>query len=369
MKGAVRPPVRAMILAAGLGERMRPLSARLAKPALPILNRPLILEIARRLARAGVRELVVNVHHCAATVREALSGAAELGLAVRWSEEPERPLGTGGGVRRARPLLEGAPFLLVNGDSLPGVDFSALARAHARSKCAATLVVRPLREGEAYRPVEADENGRLWRIAGRPASPPSPLAAPRGLRQYVFTGVHLIEPEILKFLPEREVFDINHDVYPAALAAGRALSVYDDPAPWHEIGDPDRYLAASLAVLEAGGIEEAPEARRGEGVYVGPEVGGLDAARLQPPVWIGERTDLGPGARLRRCVVGPGCVIGERAEIEDCVLMARVRVGAGARLLGVVAESDVEVPEAVEVESQVLTRDGAGLAAARMGGR
>lgn len=356
---------------------MRPLSERLAKPALPILNRPLILEIARRLARAGVRELVVNVHHRADTVREALCGAAALGVKVYWSEEPERPLGTGGGVRRARALLEGASFLLVNGDSLPGVDFTALARAHARSRGAATLVVRPLREGEAYRPVEADENGRLWRIAGRPAAVPTeaPRARaaapglPRDLRQYVFTGVHLIEPETLEFLPDREVFDINHDVYPAALAAGRVLSIYDDPSPWYEIGDPDRYLAASLAILEAGGLEDAPEHRRSEGVYLGPGVIGLDEARLRPPVWIGGETELGADARLHRCVVGPGCRIGERAEIQGCVLMGRVRVGTGARLLGVVAESGVEVPEAVEVESQVLTRDGAGLAAARLGGR
>jgi mannose-1-phosphate guanylyltransferase len=355
-----------MILAAGLGERMRPLSERIAKPALPILNRPLILEIARRLARAGVRELVVNVHHRADTVREALAGAADLGLTVRWSEEPERPLGTGGGVRRARPFLEGAPFLLVNGDSLPGVDLAALARAHARSKSAATLVVRPLRAGETYRPVEADENGRLWRIAGRPALA---LVPPRALKPYVFTGVHLIEPEILELLPDREVFDINHDVYPAALAAGRTLSILDDPSPWHEIGDPDRYLAASLAILEAGGLGEAPERRRKNGVYAGARVVGFDEARLEPPIWIGEGTEIGPRARLRRSILGPGCRIGEQAEVEECVLMARVSVGAGARLIGVVAESEVEVPGAVEVTSQVLTRDGAGLAASRLGAR
>jgi mannose-1-phosphate guanylyltransferase len=364
-----------MILAAGLGERMRPLSERIAKPALPLLNRPLILEIARRLARAGVRELVVNVHHRAETVREALAGAAAFGLNVLWSEEPERPLGTGGGVRRARPLLQGAPFLLVNGDSLPGVDFRALARAHARSKSAATLVARPLKPGEAYRPVEADEAGRLWRIAGRsapdpgaPAEQEAPAGPPRRLKRYVFTGVHLIEPEILEFLPDREVFDINHDVYPTALAAGRVLSVFDDRSPWYEIGDPDRYLAASLALLDAGGLEEAPERRLSEGVYAAPDALGLEGARLQPPVWIGEGAEIGAGARLRRCVVGPGCRLGERAEIEDSILMARARVGAGARLLGVVAESEVEVPEAVEVRSQVLTRDGAGLAVSRLGG-
>lgn len=354
MKSGSGVPRCAMVLAAGLGERMRPLTARRAKPALPLLNRPLIVEIGRRLAQSGVRTLVVNLHHRGESVRQALGDGSALGVQVIYSEEPERPLGTGGGFARARRHLEKAPFLLVNGDSLPGCDFRALARAHARLKSLATLVVRPLRPGETYRPVEADASGRLWRIAGRPASP---LLPPHGLQQYVFTGVHLIDPGIFEFLPEQEVFDINHDVYPAALAAGRVLAVYPDASPWYEFGDPARYLMASLAILETGGLEGAPERPVRPGVHAAADARGLEEARLEPPVWLGQGAWLGAGARLWRCVVGPGCEISEQSQVEDSVLMAGVRVGARARLRGVVAEDGVEVPPAAEVQAQVLVSE------------
>lgn len=354
MKSGIGVPRCAMILAAGLGERMRPLTARRAKPALPILNRPLIVEIARRLTAAGVKTLIVNLHHCGETVRAALGDGAALGASIIYSEESERPLGTGGGMGRARPHLEKGPFLLLNGDSLPGCDFGDLALAHRRHRSLATLVVRPLRPGETYRTLEADDGGRLWRIAGRPASP---LLPPHGLRQYVFTGVHLIEPEVFEFLPDREVCDINHDVYPAALAAGRPLAVMPDESPWYEIGDPARYLAASLSILESGGLDEPAERAVRKGVHAGAGVRGLKDAELSPPVWIGAQARLDVGARLHRCVIGPGCEVGTEAVIEDSVLMAGCRVGPGARLFGVVVEDGVEVPGAVEVQSQVLVRE------------
>ncbi len=343
-----------MILAAGLGERMLPLTARVAKPALPLLNRPLIVEIARRLAEAGVRRLVVNLHHRGETVRGALGDGSALGLEVAYSEESERPLGTGGGVARARAHLEGEPFLLLNGDSLPGCDLKALARAHRRAGALATLVVRALKAGEKYRPVEADDKNRLWRIAGRPAAP---LLPPGGLRQYAFTGVHMIEPGLLDFFPPAEVFDINHDVDPAALAAGRVLRVMPDASAWYELGDPARYLLASLAILEAGGLAQAAERRVREGIYAAGDVEDLARARLEPPVWLGSGARLGAGARLRRCVLGPDCDIEEDAVIEDSVLMAGARVGSRARLRGIVAEAGVEVPASVELEAQVLVRE------------
>jgi len=360
MEGSARVPRRAMILAAGLGERMRPLTLRRAKPALPILNRPLIVEIARRLAAAGVGSVVVNLHHRPETVRAALADGAALGLSIVYSEEQPQILGTGGGVRRARPHLEAEPFLLLNGDSLPGCDLRALARAHRRCASLATLVVRPLRGGEKYRPVEADGDGRVWRIAGRPASP---LVPPHGLASYVFTGVHLIEPGLFEFFPDQEVFDINRDVYPAALAAGRRISAWVDASPWYEIGDPGHYLAASLEILDGGGLEKAEERRVRKGIYAAHRVSGLKRARLEPPVWVGAGARLGEGASLRRCVIGPGCEVDESAVVEESVLMAGARVGSRARLRRVVAEDGVEVPPAVELDSQVLVREDGALTA------
>lgn len=353
-------PRRAMILAAGLGERMRPLTLRRAKPALPLLNRPLVSEIARRLIGAGVDELVVNLHHRPETVREALKDSVPDRVKLIYSEESPRVLGTGGGVARARQFLEGAPFFLLNGDSLSSCDLASLVRAHRRSKALATLVARPLKPGDPYRPLEADEDGRLWRIAGRPSSP---LVPPRGLKQYVFTGVHLIEPDLFEFFPSDGVFDINHDVYPAALAAGRRLFILSDESDWYEIGTPALYLAASLHLLSGGGLADAAERSVEPGIFAAPGVKGLKSAQLEAPVWIGPDSILGVGARLHRCVIGPRCEMQEGVHVEDAVLMAGSRIGRGSRLRGVVTEDGVEVPPSTDLSSQVLVRENGRLAA------
>lgn len=353
-------PRRAMILAAGLGERMRPLTLRRAKPALPLLNRPLISEIARRLIGAGVNELVVNLHHRPETVREALKDSVPNEVKLTYSEESPRVLGTGGGVARARRFLEGAPFFLLNGDSLSSCNLASLVRVHRRSKALATLVARPLKPGDPYRPLEADEDGRLWRIAGRPSSP---LVPPRGLKQYVFTGIHLIEPNLFEFFPGGKVFDINHDVYPAALAAGRRLFILSDESDWYEIGNPGLYLAASLRLLSGGGLEGAAERSVHPGIFAAPGVKGLESAQLEAPVWIGPGSILGAGARLHRCVIGPRCEIQEGAQVEDAVLMAGSRIGSGSKLRGVVTDDGVEVPPATDMCSRVLICESGRLAA------
>ncbi|MEZ4291625.1 MAG: nucleotidyltransferase family protein [Myxococcota bacterium] len=122
-----------MILAAGLGTRLRPLSALRAKPALPVLGRPVISLLLELLARHGVREVLINLHHLPETIRSAVAGDCPDGIEVEWSEEP-RPLGTGGGIRRAADFLRGSPECVVlAGDMLFDADLAALARTHRRS--------------------------------------------------------------------------------------------------------------------------------------------------------------------------------------------------------------------------------------------
>ena len=161
--------MKAMVLAAGLGLRMRPLTLLRAKPVLPVLNRPLLDWTMARLARAGVRDVVVNLHHLPETVTAVLGSGRRFGLRIRYSRE-QTILGTGGGPRAVRELFGDEPLLLVNGDVLFDLDLRRLLAVHRASGARATLALRPNPVPYAYSPVVSDRKGRILSIAGRPAA-------------------------------------------------------------------------------------------------------------------------------------------------------------------------------------------------------
>jgi len=161
--------MKAMVLAAGLGLRMRPLTLLRAKPVLPVLNRPLLEWTMTRLARAGVRDVVVNLHHLPETVTDVCGTGRRFGLVIRYSDEPAL-LGTGGGPRAVRGFFGDEPLLLVNGDVLFDLDLRRLLAVHRASGARATLALRANPVPYAYSPVVSDRKGRILSIAGRPAA-------------------------------------------------------------------------------------------------------------------------------------------------------------------------------------------------------
>jgi len=158
--------MRAMVLAAGLGTRMRPLTRDRAKAALPVLNRPLIHWTLERLAAAGVTDVVINLHHRPATLRRAVGDGSAFGLRVAYSYE-RRILGTGGGPRRVRDVFGGDPFLLVNGDVIFDFDLASLVRRHLEAGAQATLALLPNPRPRRYTPIVVGRGARIRSIGGR----------------------------------------------------------------------------------------------------------------------------------------------------------------------------------------------------------
>lgn len=304
-----------MLLAAGLGLRLRPLTLLRAKPALPVLNRPLIHWTLDALAAAGVDEVVINLHHLPGTVTAAVGDGSAFGLRVRWSREREI-LGTGGGPRRARRLLGDGPVLLVNGDVLMELDLRWLVERHRRSGARVTLGLRPNPDPERYPPVVTDRRGRVRALRGRP----------RGARgtASMFASVHVLDPALLERLPPG-FSDTVGDLYPGLIAAGERIQGVRLRGLWLDIGTPALYLEAHRRLL-----------RRGAEGAVSPE------ARL------------GADARLRRSAVGAGASVGAAARVEDSVLWDGARVGAGARVRRSVVARGARVAAGESVEDQVV---------------
>ena len=211
--------MRGMILAAGFGTRLRPITNTLPKPLVPLRNKPLIAYAVENYLRAGVGEIVVNLHHLPDLIERYLRDTFD--CTFHFSRE-EKILGTGGALKRVRHLLDDEEFFLVNGDTIQSPPFEAMRRA--RGNAVATLSLRHPPPHDTFTPVNLDEHARVTFGSGN----------------LMFSGAHAIGPEIFDHMPEKDAFSIVDSVYMHVDVAG----VVDD-GPWFDIGTPQRYLEAN----------------------------------------------------------------------------------------------------------------------------
>lgn len=232
-----------MILAAGLGTRLRPLTDELPKALVAVAGVPMLERVARRLIAAGAERLVVNVHHHADRVEAFLRERDGFGVPVRISREPEAPLDTGGALRAAAPLFErSAPFFLHNVDVVSDADLGGMYRTHADAAAAdpSVLATLAVARRSTSRPLLVDEEG-VFGVADRRTGWSRRARPPRGpTRELGFAGIHVIDPGLLGLLDESGAFPI-WDPYFRLVEAGRRLLPHDiTGAAWHDVGSPER---------------------------------------------------------------------------------------------------------------------------------
>jgi len=289
--------MRAMVLAAGLGTRLSPLTEELPKPAVPVANRPLIAFALEHLARSGLRDVVVNTFHLAERAAEHIRAAAPPELSLTILAEPEL-LGTGGGIRNAAPhLLDGdAPVLVVNSDILFAPDLRAAVAHHERLGAVATMVLRRTSDPKRFGSVDIDSAGRVRRLLGAPAEASGPLEA------LMFTGVHVLSPRAFAALPARGCV-VRH-AYRRWVDAGEVVAGFVDGSAWRDVGTLESYLAANLD-LAAGRLVWPGVVPSHTGVLAAPDAV-IDAAAEVRHSVIGAGATVAAGVVLDRCVVWPG---------------------------------------------------------------
>jgi NDP-sugar pyrophosphorylase family protein len=318
-----------MVLAAGLGTRLRPFTDTLPKPLLPVANRPILEYTFALLAGSGVSEVIVNTHHLADTLEEGLRRIDTSGLKVALSRE-RKILGTAGGPKRAAPFLEGGAFLLLNGDFLVDIDLREVVAFHREKGAKATMALREDPSGGIY----LDGGGRIRQFLD-PGSAPDP-----GWTRCGFTGIHVLEPEVLKLIPRNTPYEINKEVYPAMFGKGWPVCGFLHAGYWREAGDPGGFLAANIEVAagRAGGIALRPGSGatelQGEGL-TSPLLVGAGAlieggAIIGPEVVVGPEARIGRGARVRRSVILEGGDVPDGTKIEGVILSPEGKVQVGS---------------------------------------
>ena len=296
--------MRAIVLSAGYGTRLWPLTEDRTKPAIPILGKPLVGYVAEYLAGYGIDEIVVNLHHRPESVRRALGDGSRFGVKLYYVEEPEI-LGTSGALDNTREFFERDTFVVVNGKIITDIDLNAALETHRKTNAIATLVLLPNTRRERFSVVET-EDGRIKGFGGMPAQDgtgPAPL---------MFTGIHILEPRIFDYIPRGVFSDSVINVYPPAIASGETLAAHVASGKWRELSTLRRYLDISVELLK----------EEGKALVAGAQtVISTSATVTESILW--DDVEVAAGARVTRAILADDVKIHAGEIVENAVVVPR----------------------------------------------
>jgi len=330
--------MKAMILSAGLGTRLRPITYAMPKPMVPVLNRPVMEHTVRLLARHGLGEAIANLHWFPETIEGHFGDGSDFGIDLSYSRE-EKLLGTAGGVRKAAGFL-GDSFLVVAGDALTDLDFATMRGFHESHDGLVTMATKRVADTDQFGVVIADGEGRIQGFQEKP----DPAEA---LSDLANTCIYMFRAEVFDHFPEPgasndagpgdppEFADWAKDVFPALLEADVPFYSHEIDAYWNDIGNLDELREGNIAALRGEVAVEPGAPEVGDGVRSASPLGG---AEVTAPALIGNGVELGEGVRIEGpAILGDGCRIGDGALIRDAILLEGAELAPGAILVGGIA--------------------------------
>ncbi len=316
--------MKAMVLAAGLGTRLRPLTYEIPKPMVPVLDRPVMAHIVDLLDRHGIDDVIANLHYFPDTIREYFGDR----LAYRFEEEL---LGTAGGVRNCADFFGSERFVIVSGDALTDIDLNRLVARHEQAGGIATLTVRRVPDTREYGVVLHDSDGRISGFQEKP----DPAEALSDLGN---CGIYVFEPEIFDYFPPEPFADWAQDVFPALLENDVPFFIHEIDEYWNDVGSLEELKAGTFDALTGGLRLELGGERVEEGFIVGEGSSLEGVAMVEPPVWIGRDVQIGADVRLEGpLVLGDGVRVGDGAALKESIVLPGTEVAPDAILIGAIA--------------------------------
>ncbi|ETX03274.1 MAG: hypothetical protein ETSY1_00545 [Candidatus Entotheonella factor] len=345
--------MKVMILAAGMGTRLHPLTEICPKPLVPLMLQPMLGHLLTQLRQYHVQEVVINLHHHAEQLQQWIGNGQQWGFEhIHLSYEPEI-LGTAGAIKQAEAVLGDAPFCVINADVLSDVDLAAVWQWHGQRQAAVTMVLRPDPEAHRYGPVVVDGDSRVCHINGRPET-----KAHLTGEVLMFTGMQVVSPEIFADIPPGECISTAAETYPMLIGKEAGVYGYRHDGYWMDIGVPTRYRQAHWDLLDGvftGRSEGCPE---GTHIIrcVEDTPAGWAHATINPPVVIGPDVKLAANACIGPyAVIGPGCQLEAGARVCESVLWEGVRVKAHAQVERCILGTSVVVAAGREVTDAMLS--------------
>ncbi len=300
--------MKAMILAAGFGTRLFPLTIDRTKPAIPFLGKPLVGYVAEYLVRYGFDDVVINLHHQPDSVRRALGDGNDYGVKIEYTLEIPKILGTAGALDNAREHLENDTFLVANGKIITDIDIQAALHAHKKSGAIATMILKPNEKFEEFTEVYT----RDGRVTGFGKGFPDPKADRSELPAvpFMFTGIHILDPRVFEYIPRGVYSDIVPSFYDPAIANGELINAYVTAGRWFELSTIQRYLEISLEMLD----DQSGRVSLGNNCNI-------DSSAIIENSVVWDNVTIGKGARVINSVIGDNVKVGEGESFENVAVV------------------------------------------------
>lgn len=301
--------MKAMILAAGFGTRLFPLTVDRTKPAIPFLGKPLVGYVAEYVAQFGFNDVVVNLHHQPESVKNALGDGSAFGVKIHYTLEQPDILGTAGALWNARDLLKDETFLVVNGKIVTDIDLSAALETHRKTGAIATMVLKENPKREKFSVVEV-EDGLVKGFSGYPQIIEDQSPKTKDQNPLMYTGIQILEPEVFDYIPPVVESDIISVFYRPAIAEGKRIAAHVAEGKWYELSTIPRYLDITLAMLDG----------KNDGVTMGDHCLISTGASIKDSI-LWDLVKVEESAKVNRAIIGDGVIIRSGETVENAAVV------------------------------------------------
>ena len=349
---------KAMVLAAGLGTRLRPLTDLISKPMAPIVNRPVMEHIIKLLAGHGFKDIVCNLHYFPDEIKNYFGDGSKWGVNIVYSFEEEL-LGTAGGVKKVEDFFQGQTFLVVSGDALTDIDLSSAYDFHKEKKGEATLVLTRVEDTSQFGVVLLDDEKRIKGFQEKPLSGEAKSALAN-------SGIYFFESSIFRYMPPKgQFYDFGKNLFPDLLRRDVPYYGYRHKRYWNDVGSLDEYQMGNFDALEGKVKVDIPGKMIKEGVWIGRNCKIQEDVIIIPPVCIGDDCIIKSGAKLYGPIIlGDNTTVDERAILYRGIKWGSGYIGKDASLIGAIIgyaaeiKNKASVLEKAVIGSRSIIKDG-----------
>ncbi|MFA6548695.1 MAG: NDP-sugar synthase [Candidatus Margulisiibacteriota bacterium] len=314
--------MKALIMAAGYGTRLEPLTLAVPKPMIPILNLPTMQHNIELLKRHGIHDIVANIHYHPEQIENYFGDGHAFGVNLSYSYE-EKLLGTAGGVKKMGKGLK-ETFLVLSSDALTDINLGRMLAYHQEKKALITIALARVKDVSGLGVVLQDDDGKITGFQEKPR----PEEAKSDL---VNTGIYIMEPAVLDLIPEG-FYDFGKELFPRLVAEKADLFAYPMVEYWSDVGGLDKYICSNYDALEGRVQIHIPGQRISSATWMGEREAVDPSARFEGVVVIGDRCRIGANVYLKDAVIGDKCVIEEGAVITGSVIWSDVLIENGAQI-------------------------------------
>ncbi len=341
--------MKAIIIAGGLGTRLRPLTYNRAKPVVPLVNKPFVVHQIELLKKYGITDIILNLHYLPKNLELLLGNGKDLGVKLSYSIE-DKPLGTAGAVKNAEEYFDGEPLLVFNGDILTDIDLSKLIKYHKDKKAAATLSLTRVEDPTPYGLVLLAEDGRVEKFLEKPNWE---MVSDNTIN----AGIYVLDPKIFASVPKAVPFSFERELFPGLLNSGSPVYGYIFEGYWMDIGSPKKYMQAHRDIL-SGDVTVNINGKKTDNTWIGEGTVMGDGAKVSGPAVIGEKVAVGENARVKSfSVVGDSVKIGHGALVEDSIIMRNSSIGRDVKLKNCIVGENCIIEDYVEMIYGVVLAD------------